>query len=124
MCFDFLFQVGFKNCAAKLNKLVVNRNLFFNFYKRNHNHFWALDFKSNLKSFIILAVSLECSEACCNELAGPISASLRPGNTATFEEMSQRWQAVGNTVSDLTGSRFELWTSRFRYERVTARPTV
>ena len=39
---------------------------------------------------------------------GPISASLRPGNTAPFEEMSQRWRAVGNTVSDLTGPRLEL----------------
>ena len=27
-----------------------------------------------------------------------ISASLRPGNTASFEEMSQRWRAVGNIV--------------------------
>ena len=60
----------------------------------------------------------------CNELAGPISASLRPGNTAPFEEMSQRWLAVGNTVSDLTGQRFESQTSRSRDERITARPTV
>ena len=28
----------------------------------------------------------------CNEFAGPISKSLRPGNTASFEEMSLRWQ--------------------------------
>ena len=60
----------------------------------------------------------------CNELAGRISASLRPGNnTASFEEMSQRWRAVGNTVSDLTGPRFEAQTSRSRDERVTARLT-
>ena len=59
----------------------------------------------------------------CNEFAGPISASLRPGNTAPFEEMSQRWRAIGNTVSDLTGPRFEPQTSRSRDERVTARPT-
>ena len=38
---------------------------------------------------------------------GPIFASLHPGNTALFEEMSQRWRAVGNTRSDLTGPRFE-----------------
>ena len=37
--------------------------------------------------------------------------------------MSQRWRAVGNTVSDLTGPRFEPQTSRSREERVTARPT-
>ena len=73
--------------------------------------------KSNLSLY-----SLDYAEA-CNELAGPISASLRPGNTAPFEEMSQRWRAVGNTASDLTGPRFEPQTSRSRDERVTARPT-
>ena len=50
----------------------------------------------------------------CNEFAGPISALLCPDNTALFEEMLQRWQAVGNTVSDLTGLRFEPQTSRCR----------
>ena len=45
------------------------------------------------------------------------------GNTAPFEKMSQRWRAVGNTVFDLTSQRFEPRTSRFRDERVTARPT-
>ena len=44
-----------------------------------------------------------------------------PGNTASFEEMSQRWRDVGNTVFDLTGPRFEPQTSRSRDERVTAR---
>ena len=58
-----------------------------------------------------------------NELTGPISASLRPGNTASFEKVSQRWQAVGNTVSDLTGPRFKPQTSRSRDKRVAARPT-
>ena len=37
--------------------------------------------------------------------------------------MSQRWRAVGNTVFDLTGPRFEPQTSRSRDERVTVRPT-
>ena len=45
------------------------------------------------------------------------------GNTASFEKMSQRWRAIGNTVSDLIDPRFELLTSRSRDERVTARPT-
>ena len=45
------------------------------------------------------------------------------GNTAPFEETSQRWRAIGNTVSDLTGPRFELQTSPSRDERVTSRPT-
>ena len=73
--------------------------------------------KSNLSLY-----SLDYAEA-CNELAGTISASLRPGNTASFEEMSQRWRAVGNNVSDLTGPRFEPQTSRSKDERVSARPT-
>ena len=77
--------------------------------------------KDDIKSYLSL-YSLDYAEA-CNELAGPISASLRPGNTAPFEEMSQRWRAVGNTVSDLTGPRFEPQTSRSRDGRVTARPT-
>ena len=34
--------------------------------------------------------------------------------------MPQRWQAVGNIVSDLIGLRFEVQTSRFRDKRVTA----
>ena len=72
-------------------------------------------------SLSISLYSLQYAGA-CNELAGPISASLRPGNTAPFEEMSQRWRAVSNTVSDLTGPRFEPQTSRSRDERVTARP--
>ena len=57
----------------------------------------------------------------CNEFAGPIFASLRPGNTSSFEEMSQRWRAVGNNVSDLTGSEFEPQSSRFKDERITVR---
>ena len=82
---------------------------------------YCLFLKDQIKSNLSL-YSLYYAEA-CNELAGPISASLRPGNTAPFEEMSQRWRAVGNTVSDLTGLRFEPQTSRSRDERVTARPT-
>ena len=43
------------------------------------------------------------------------------GNTAPFEEMSQRCRTVGNAVSDLIGPRFERQTSHFRDERVTIR---
>ena len=71
----------------------------------------------NIKSFIILAV-LRWS---VNELAGPISALMRPSNTAPFEEMQQRWRAFGNFVSDLTGPIFEPRTSHSRNERVTAK---
>ena len=58
-----------------------------------------------------------------NPGAGPVSASMRSGNTTLYEEMSQRWQAVGNTVSDLTRPRFKLLTSRSKDKRITARPT-
>ena len=74
-------------------------------------------FKSNLSFY-----SLYYAEV-FNELAGPISASLRPGNTASFEKMLQRWRAVGNSVSDLTSLRYEPQTSHSKDERVTARPT-
>ena len=37
--------------------------------------------------------------------------------------MLQRWRAVGNTVSEVIGPRFEPQTSRSRDEHVTARPT-
>ena len=50
--------------------------------------------EKNLKSKSNLSLySLYYAEA-CNELAGPISASLRQGNTASLEEMSQRWKAL------------------------------
>ena len=58
----------------------------------------------------------------CKELAEPISMSLREGNTAPFE-MSQRWRAVDNTVSDLTVQRFEPRTYRSSDKHVTAQST-
>ena len=71
-------------------------------------------FKSNLSLY-----SQYYAEA-FDEFWGPISASLRPGNTAPFKEMWQRWQVIGNTVSDFTSPRFKPQTSRSRDERVTA----
>ena len=46
---------------------------------------------------------------------------MRPDDTAPFEEISQRWRIVSNTVSDLTGPKFEPLTFRSSDERVTAR---
>ena len=66
--------------------------------------------------------SLYYAEA-CKEFAEPISTSLRPGNTAPFEEVLQRWPAVVNTVSDSTGPRFEPRISRSRNEDVITWPT-
>ena len=68
-------------------------------------------------------LSLLYYDEACNELVGPMSASLRPGYAASFEEMSQQWRAVSNTESGLTGPRFEYQTSRSRDERVPSRPT-
>ena len=45
-------------------------------------------------------------------------------NTGFFEEMALRWRAIGKTVFDLTGPRFESQTSCSRDEGVTAQPTV
>ena len=55
------------------------------------------------------------------EIVGTISASLSPENTASFKEIWQPWQAVGNTVSDLTGSRFAPQIFRSRDNSVAAR---
>ena len=53
--------------------------------KLKNFYYEVLQLKSNLSSY-----SLYYDEA-CNELAGPIFASLQPGTTASFEEMLQRW---------------------------------
>ena len=86
--------------------------------------YFSLKFKMKTKKKSKLYLHLQCYAEACNELAGPIFVSLHPGNTALFEEMLQRWRAVGNTVSNLTDPIFEPQTFRGRDERVTARPTV
>ena len=60
----------------------------------------------------------------CNEFVGPISASLCPSNTASFEEMSKRWRTIGDTVLNSTSLRFEPQTSRSRDERITIQPIL
>ena len=82
--------------------------------------FCAFDFNSYLtfSNQNLFLYSLYYAEA-CKEFAVPISTSLRPSNTAPFEKMSKQWKAVGNTVSDLTGSRFAPQTSCSQDERAT-----
>ena len=41
-----------------------------------------------------------------NEFLGPIFAPFHLGNKAPFGEILQRWRAVGNVVSNLSGPRF------------------
>ena len=67
-----------------------------------------MQFKPNKSSLSLY--SLYYAEA-CNKFAGAISASLRTGNTAPFKEMLEQWRAVGNTVPNTTGLRFEPQTS-------------
>ena len=48
----------------------------------------------------------------CNEFEEPISTSSPSDNIVLFQEMLQRWRAVGNTVSDLTDQKFGPQTFR------------
>ena len=73
-------------------------------------------------SLLLQIYSLYYAEA-CSDFAGPISTSLRPGNTAPFEEMLQRWRADGNSVPNLISPRFDSQTSSSRDERAPAQPT-
>ena len=54
-----------------------------------------------------------------NKFAGPTYASLRPNNTDSFKEMSLRWRAISNTMSDLSGPRLKSQTSFSKDKRVT-----
>ena len=67
-----------------------------------HKNDWEKYFRSNL-----LLCSMYYAES-CNEFARPISASLRMGNKTSFKKTSQRWLAVGNTVSNSTSPTFNI----------------
>ena len=70
--------------------------------------FCAIVHSSNMSSYLLY------NAEACSEIARPISASLRPASTAPFKGMSQRWRTIGNTVFNLTCSRFEPQTFRSR----------
>ena len=92
----FIFFLFFNNSHTQCKKTA----LFI-----NQKQFVCLFFVSNFP--IKLSYSLYYAKA-CNKFVGPILTALRLlGKTALFEEMPQKWQAIGNTVSDLTGPRFE-----------------
>ena len=72
----------------------------------------------------LCAVQYQAKPCTGNEFAETDSASLHPSySTAPFEAISQWWRTVGKTVFDLSGPRFESFTSRFSDERAFARPT-
>ena len=102
--------------TSKPSKINVNQR---NYPKNKETRQKPLNIKSNLSLY-----SLYYTEA-CNEFARHISASLRPGSTARFEEMLQRWRTVDNTVSQF--NQPETWTSnlplqrRMRYRSKTGR---
>ena len=52
-----------------------------------------------------------------------LSVTARVGNTIPFQELSQQWRAVGKTVSNLTGLRFEHHPSRPRDRNSLQRQT-
>ena len=76
---------------------------------------------NQIKFFIILAVAYYAEAR--NEFAAPISESLHVRATQSFDKISQRWQTIGTTMSDFTGPRFELQTSRSEDEPIIAPPT-
>ena len=81
-------------------------------------------FDSNVKSNVSFGLYSWCYAEASKELVMPISQVITTlSNTALFEKMLQRWRAVGNTVSYLTGLKFEPKTSHSRNKCVTARPT-
>ena len=108
----YILMIAHKICLI----LHLSLNLLQNATNRYHIELLILDIKKTIKSNLLF-YSIYYADA-CNECAGPISVSMRLGNTATLKEISQQWRAIGNAVSDLTGPRFESRTSRFRDERV------
>ena len=53
----------------------------------------------NIKPNLVLYSLYYAEAAVNNEFAGPISASMCPGNTALFEEMSQGGEALATLCS-------------------------
>ena len=75
--------------------------------------------KSNLLLYLLYCITPKH----VTSLQIPSPHHCAQGNTASFEQMSQWWRTVGNTVFNLIGRRFESQTSRSSDERVTAQPT-
>ena len=96
--------------SASINTVIRQFFLFLFCTALRLKHFiqdeFVLPSSSNQKSNLSL-YSLYYAKA-CNGFAGHIFESMRLGNTALFEEISQRWRAVRNTLSGLTGPNFEL----------------
>ena len=96
--------------------LIIHFHFIFDNMEMTFIFFLLFKSKSNLLFYLLYYAKA------CNEFERPISASLRETNTAPLKEILQRWQAVSNTVFDLTCLRFEPLIYSCRDECVTARP--
>ena len=106
-----------QNCSQFYVIKVFNTGIQIHFgHKSNFDslYSWWLN-KIKIKSFIILAV-LHRRVYRVNEAHLRIIA---PRQHSFFQRNMQRRRAIGNTVYDLTGPRFEPQTSRSRDKRVT-----
>ena len=72
-----------------------------------------------IKSFVVLAVIRRSLQ----RVGGAHLRVIAPGQHSSFRRNVAAVPAVGKTVSDLTGPRFERPTSCSKEERVIARPT-
>ena len=109
MCIQLHFK-KFKQKARKTVQIIIDIRLLQLDQKECEYPRCALIGSCNQKSN--LSLYLLCHAEACNEFAGPISLSLRLGNTDSFEEMLQQWRAIVNAMSDFTAPRFEPPTSR------------
>ena len=63
----------------------------------------SLDKKKTIKSNLSLYSLYYAAE--CNEFAAPTTTLLRPGNTASFEKISLRWQLAEATQCSISPAR-------------------
>ena len=95
---------------------VLQRNANKQHYSKNKNDLFISCITFFNQILILAAVRQSMHQVCGAYLCG-----IAP--VGKFEEMLQQWQAIGNTVTNLTGPRFEPQASCSRDKRVTARPT-
>ena len=93
-------------CSFARNEFASSEALFLNYFITTA-FCLAISFNLLLNQIKSLLYSL-CYAKACYELVGPISASLRSGNTAPSQEISQQLRAVGKTVSNLTARDLNL----------------
>ena len=114
------------NLVFEYRDIWTNRRLLYNNLQQQPSvtkvfGYMVRSFKQNHLFYCIRSINYAKA---CKEFVSLISASSYPGNTVPLKEMSQRWQAVGSTVSDLTGWRFEPQAFHSKHKSVTAWPSA